>query len=189
MRVRNDGSTQSRSRLLIGFSAGIVGLLIGAMGLFGGSAGAVVSTWTDGLAPDPDPMDTTVPQWSSINDGEGFTRVQYGKDAEGIVHLRGVIKANDATMFQPAGPSGPTIGTAYTLPCGYRPPGQLIQTIGVMKQDLSAQLQGLLWISTTGEVSVGGFDLDTTTVDDVITATFFASTDSITFTPVDEVCE
>lgn len=188
MRMRAQGK-RVRSRLLVGVSAGAVGVLIGGMGLFGGSAGAVVSTWSDGLVPDPNPLDSTVPEWSSIDDGEGFTRAQYGKDAEGIVHLRGVIKANDAPMYQPAGPTGPTIGTAYTLPCGFRPPGQLIQTIGVMKQDLTAQLQGLLWISTTGEVSVGGFDLDTTTVEEDITATFFASTEAITFTPVDEVCE
>jgi hypothetical protein len=78
-----------------------------------------------GLITSPWALATTMPvTWTQVSGGIGFqnswvdfggsyTNAAYAKDALGIVHLRGMIK------------SGTSATTAFTLPAGFRPVGQL----------------------------------------------------------------
>lgn len=57
----------------------------------------------------PEPWQTPTFENSWVNFAGGFAAAGYWKDAEGVVHLRGVVK------------SGTVGATIFTLPLGYRP--------------------------------------------------------------------
>lgn len=90
---------------------------------------------------------------SWVNWGVPFNPVGYGKDAQGFVHLRGVIK-NGTT----------TLGTQlFTLPAGYRPANQEIYSVA------SNSAYGEVRIDAAGVVTVQ------------VGAAAFLSLDNITF--------
>ena len=66
------------------------------------------------------------------NYGGNFNDAAYYRDQDGVVHLRGLVKANDGYLppyYFTCGAFGDTDATIGTLPDGYRPAGRSLFTV------------------------------------------------------------